>query len=85
MEIGKTLRQSCGIVSVAGSWFALSVFLPGVGEKLYSHAAQFTDVEEALGGEYIEKAVDYEFVNGYSDGYFPGRTILSRGQSSRKW
>lgn len=83
MEIGKTLRQSCGIMILSLALVALSVFLPGVGEKLYSHAAQFTDVEEHWAAEYIEKAVDYEFVNGYSDGTFRPDDPITRAEFTK--
>ena len=83
MEIGKTLRQSCGIVILSLALVALLVFLPGVGEKLYSHAAQFTDVEEHWAAEYIEKAVDYEFVNGYSDGTFRPDDPITRAEFTK--
>ena len=82
MEIVKILKRTCGtavlsLALAAGVSFSCGNGIPAV------YAAQFTDTADHWAAEYIERAVDYGFVNGYSDGTFRPDDPITRAEFTK--
>lgn len=82
--MGKIKKLRCaGILLLT---FVLTValsFTAGAGGVLQVHAADFSDVKDHWAASYIEKAVDYGFVNGYSDGTFRPDHSITRAEFTK--
>lgn len=82
MEIAKILKRTCGtavlsLALAAGVSFSCGNGIPAV------YASQFTDTADHWAAEYIERAVDYGFVNGYSDGTFRPDDPITRAEFTK--
>ena len=83
MGMVKSLRAKCGIVLLAAAMVASSVFIPGAGGSMESYAASFSDISKHWAKSYIEKAVDYGFVNGYENGTFKPDASITRAEFTK--
>ena len=82
MEITKTLKRICGISALSMALAAGVSFSSGGGIPAV-YAEQFTDTADHWASEYIERAVDYGFVNGYTDGSFHPDDPITRAEFTK--
>ena len=84
MKIQKLRRNSvavrCGTLLLAASVAVSAAWCMQSKESGHVYAASFHDISGHWAERYIEKAIDYGFVNGYEDGTFKPNAPITRAE-----
>ena len=83
MKRKRMRKRRCGALLLTFSIAASPVLLPGIGGQAESYAASLSDISDHWARSYIERAVDYGFVNGYTDGTFKPDASITRAEFTK--